>query len=442
MSEILLTQYSGAILGPIAKFLGWIMNGIYTLVYNVTGIENISISIILLTIIIYACLTPLTYKQQKFSKLSQKMNPEIQAVQKRYKDKKDQVSMQRMQEETQAIYEKYGVSPTGSCIQMLIQMPILFALYRVFYNVPAYISSVKNIFVNPLGGQSTGIVDAITSSAGYQDLMTNFIGSVKGLNTVGANFTGSDQGVINNYIVDTLYKLNNDGWATFTSKEYFPDLSNIAATVSEKIDHVNNFLGLSISHTPWNYITETFNSIKAVDATGTIVLLGVMALMIPVLSYLTQLLNIKLMPQAAAGDNDQMAAQMKTMNLMMPLMSLFICFTVPVGLGIYWIGSALVRTFQQIVINKRIEKIDLDDIIKKNQEKAKKKREKMGISENQIINNAKLSTRSVGAMSNDISTEERDDMLTKSAEIKSGARKDSLAAKANLVKDFNERNNK
>ena len=67
---------------------------------------------------------PLTIKQQKFSKLSAKMNPELQAIQARYKNKKDNESMMRMNEETQAVYAKYGVSPTGSCLQLLIQMPI------------------------------------------------------------------------------------------------------------------------------------------------------------------------------------------------------------------------------------------------------------------------------------------------------------------------------
>ena len=113
MSEMLLTAYNGAILGPIAKLLGWIMNGMYILMEKV-GITNVGLSIILFTIVIYALMFPLTYKQQKFSKLSQKMNPELQAVQKKYKDKKDTVSMQNMQTETQQIYEKYGVSDRKS----------------------------------------------------------------------------------------------------------------------------------------------------------------------------------------------------------------------------------------------------------------------------------------------------------------------------------------
>ena len=106
MSDIILTAYDGAILGPIAKILGWIMNGIYNIVYNLFGFENVALSIILLTFVIYMCLFPITYKQQKFSMLTQKMQPELQKVQKKYKDKKDQNSMMATQEGTQAIYQK------------------------------------------------------------------------------------------------------------------------------------------------------------------------------------------------------------------------------------------------------------------------------------------------------------------------------------------------
>ena len=204
------------------------------------------------------------------------------------------------------------------------------------------------------------------------------------------------------------------------------------------VSHVNNFIGLNISDTP-------FQIIKAAFAGGSI-LMAVLALLIPVISYLTQVLNIKLMPTAATagGDNDQMAQQMKMMNRTMPLFSLVMCFTVPVGLGIYWIASAVVRSIQQFFLNKHFDKIDLDDIIAKNQEKAKKKREKMGISENQISNAARMNTRQVTASSKSSvkTTAEKELELEKANALKANAKPGSMAAKANLVREFNERNNK
>ena len=163
--------------------------------------------------------------------------------------------------------------------------------------------------------------------------------------------------------------------------------------------------------------------------------------MIPVLSYLTQIINIKLMPtnnnDGRDNQNDQMAQSMKMMNTMMPLMSLFFCFTVPVGLGIYWILSAVVRGVQQVAVNKHIENLNLDDIIAKNEEKAKAKREKMGIYESQIRNAANTNTRSISSKANANSNNSGYDSVTM-GNVKPG----SMASKANKVREFNEKNSK
>ena len=424
MSGILLTAYSGAILGPIAKVLGWVMNGIYMAMYNLFGIEDVALSIILLTAVIYLCLLPLTIKQQKFSKMTQIMQPEIQAIQNKYKNKKDQASMQAMQQETQLVYEKYGVSPAGSCVQMIIQMPILFALYRVFYNVPAYIVSVKNQF--------SGLVDTITATSGFQDTMTQIMKDYK-LN-VAVDFTTTDTSALKDYIVDVLYKLPKSGWENLT--DYFSNVGSEVDTLTPHMNKFNYFFGLNVSDTPLNIIKTSFASHAW--------LILVVALLIPVISYLTQMLNIKLMPQAGSNGNDQMAQQMKTMNLMMPLFSFVMCFTVPVGLGVYWIAGAICRSVQQLFINKYFKNMDMDDIIRKNQEKAKKKREKMGIAQNQIRDAAKISTKKIESTGEEskMSSAQKELELEKAAAKKANAKAGSMAAKANMVRDFNEKNSR
>lgn len=424
MSGILLTAYSGAILGPIAKVLGWVMNGIYMAMYNLFGIEDVALSIILLTAVIYLCLLPLTIKQQKFSKMTQIMQPEIQAIQNKYKNKKDQASMQAMQQETQLVYEKYGVSPAGSCVQMIIQMPILFALYRVFYNVPAYIVSVKNQF--------SGLVDTITATSGFQDTMTQIMKDYK-LN-VSVDFTTTDTSALKDYIVDVLYKLPKSGWENLT--DYFSNVGSEVDTLTPHMNKFNYFFGLNVSDTPLNIIKTSFASHAW--------LILVVALLIPVISYLTQMLNIKLMPQAGSNGNDQMAQQMKTMNLMMPLFSFVMCFTVPVGLGVYWIAGAICRSVQQLFINKYFKNMDMDDIIRKNQEKAKKKREKMGIAQNQIRDAAKISTKKIDSTGegSKMSSAQKELELEKAAAKKANAKAGSMAAKANMVRDFNEKNSR
>lgn len=437
MSDILLTAYPGSILGPIAKLLGILMDWIYSGISNITGgrVESVVLSIVIITIIIYMCLLPLTIKQQKFSKLSQKMQPEMQAIQAKYKNKKDQASMMAMQEETQLLYQKYGISPMGSCVQMLIQMPILFALYRVFYNIPAYLSGVKSSF--------TGLVDSIQQTSGYQDTLVSLMEKYNVVTSSGLNASNAASKLadasgdtLSNYIIDILYKLPSKGWDALMDGKFFDGIQNAVEKTHDALLHFNYFLGLNISDTPWYIIKSNFT-----DKPDKWLLFVILALLIPVLSYLTQMINIKLMPQATNG-NDQMANQMKMMNLMMPLMSLFICFTVPVGLGIYWICSALVRGIQQFFVNRHIENLDLEAVMAKNEEKAKKKRKKMGLSEDYIKKAAQIKTKSIDNKANVSVSAGTEEKLAKAAEYKANAKAGSLASKANMVKEFNERNSR
>lgn len=415
MTEMYLTAYGGSILGPIAKGLGWIMDKIY-LLFASMGIQSIALTIIVFTVLVYACLFPLTYKQQKFSVLSRKMNPELKKIQEKYKGKKDQASMAAQQEETQALYDKYGVSMTGSCVQLLIQMPILFALYRVFYNVPAYISSVKNVF--------TDLVSGIQGIDGYQDKMQSLYEAAN-LRNVSVDFSATDKTTLGNYIIDVVYKLSSSGWDSL--KETFPTLTDVIGNAYSNLNEINNLFVLSISDTPLNQIKMGF-----ADHNWVLLLAG---LSIPVISTITQYLSILQMPMS--DSNDQMTQQMKTMNYFMPLMTFFIAFTCPVGLGLYWATGGFIRAGQQFFLNRHFEKIDLNDIIEKNKEKAAKKKEQRGIRREQIMANATMNTKRTisdkASYKNDNA-----DILEKAAESRSTAKAGSMAAKANLVKDFNE----
>ena len=119
------------------------------------------------------------------------------------------------------------------------------------------------------------------------------------------------------------------------------------------------------------------------------------------------------------------------------------CFTVPVGLGFYWIMSAVVRIVQQIGLNKHFEHIDLEQIIEKKKETldrvlAGEERHR----QEQIYEAAKMNTRSNSMASKASISQEKTDALNKAEEARAHAKSGSLASKANLVKDFNERNNK
>ncbi len=438
MSYILLTKDTGKIIGPISSLLGYIMEGIF-FVLDKIGIPNIGLAIILFTIVMYLLLMPFTIKQQKFSKLSAKMNPELQAIQAKYKNKKDNESMMAMNMETKAVYAKYGVSPSGSCVQLLIQMPILLALYRVIYNMPAYVGKIKGAFfplVDNLINQEGGVdfVKGLSSASMYMKQFEN------------ANFVNGVESYVQNTIVDVLYKSSSAEWISI--KEQF---SNLAANVDqtlELLNKYNNFLGLNIANSP----SFTLKEAMAAGSYGMVVA----ALLIPVLSAVTQWINVKLMPQATQNNdkkdmNDQqnaMAQSMKTMNLMMPIMSAVFCYTLPAGMGLYWIAGAVVRCIQQIVINKHIDKMDLDEIIKKNEFKAKKKMEKAGVRAEQMAAYANMNTKNVNNIQKKSSKpamtqEEKDEAVRKSTEYyNQNAKPGSMLAKANMVKQYNEKNNK
>lgn len=408
---IVLTQSNTFIIGSIAKLLGFIMNGIFNALSYI-GIENIGLSIIIFTVIVYTLMIPMTIKQQKFSRMSAVMNPEIQKIQKKYKNKKDQASMMKMQEETKLVYEKYGTSPTGGCLGSLIQFPILFALWPVIQNIPAYVTSIKDAYM-PL-------VNQIMATDGYQKIMEG-IGKASPIMINPETYDYSKA----NTLVDILYKFRPGTWDTLADK--FPDLTNLIDSTKNSLTHLNTFLGINIAETPGSmFMTATKNF-----SIGLIIV----ALAIPVLSGLSQWISAKLMQQATSTGNDDdnpMAAQMKTMMNVMPLISVFMCFSMPAGLGIYWIASAVVRTIQQLVINKFLSKKSMDELIEENIKKAAKKREKKDA----------VSGKEINAMAhkNVKNIDEPKRKTTSSNNIdsyKQNAKPGSLASKANMVSDFN-----
>ncbi len=427
MSNILLTQYQGMFIGPVAKILGYLMEGIFY-VLNMIGIHNSGLSIILFTVVIYLCLTPLTIKQQKFSKLQSRMSPEIQAIQAKYKNKKDNDSMMAMNQETQAVYAKYGVSASGSCIQLLIQMPILLALYRVIYAIPAYVASVKDVFFP--------FVDKLIAQKGSAEFIQNFSNAgMYAKQFENESFVSGVTSYIQNTYIDVLNRASTADWLSL--KTQYPSLSADIDTTISALDRYNNFLGLNIANSPSFIIKDAFSSGAYLMVVG--------AIMIPVLAAATQWINTKLMPTQAKSGNeqaDQMAAQMKMMNTMMPIMSAVFCFTLPAGMGIYWIAGAVIRSIQQVVINKHIDKMDFDYIIEKNKDKAAKKMEKKKVQTEKMQQYANINTRNIDInKKSNLSEAEREAALKKANEYYSkNAKPGSMAAKANMVREYNEKN--
>lgn len=218
-----------AIIMPIAKVLGYIFNLLFEAL-SFLHIGNVAVAIVLFTIIVKLCMLPLSIKQQKLTKLNAVMSPEIKAINAKYKDKRnDQNAMMKMQEETKAVYEKYGVSQMGGCVQMLIQMPILLALYQVFRFIPLYISQLKNLFIAFL--KDNGGIMAID---GYADTMKQFGENI--------DWTNVDTAITE------INKFSADKWEAL--RNAFPAFSDTIANSHASLEHMNTFLGINMSQEP------------------------------------------------------------------------------------------------------------------------------------------------------------------------------------------------
>ena len=427
---MLLTKSNGMIIGPIASLLGMFMNGIFY-VLNKIGIPNIGLAIIIMTILIYMAMLPLTVKQQKFSKLQRKMQPELNKINKKYEGRKDPESMERQQAEIKEVYGKYGVSATGSCVQLIIQMPILLALYRVFYNIPAYVPMVKQAFfplVDELISANAG--DYLKETTAARFFLKQFENE---------NYLSGVTEYVQNTFIDVLNKFNSADWTALT--ENFSALKSDITNTVTTLARYNNFLGLNMANSPSSLFKQAIE-------TKTYYLAAI-ALIIPVLAAVTQYLNVALMPQPESQDgNDQMNNTMKSMNVMMPIMSAFFCWNLPNGMGLYWITGAVIRCIQQVVINKQIDKMDIDAMVEKNLEKMKEKEAKEGKKDKNRVSSSTMNTysnmntrrmkdKSSTAVSSDSEKKAQQARQTNGKKYKSG----SLASKANMVSSFNDADN-
>ena len=280
----------------IATPLGYVLKFIYDFV------QNYGIAIILFTLFVKLLILPLSLKSQKSMAKTQKLAPLVQELQKKYAN-----DQQKLNQEMMALYKANGASPTAGCLPLLIQFPIIIGLYRAIQapikyicrgdiNANGVLDSIKKIVENNPGAFNKSIVDGINSA--------------------------SPEIAISSVADNPLFKeLNIANW---------------------KIDF--NFLGLDLSRNP----SEALNALFKTEKIEWSLLL---LLLIPVLAGLTSWLLTKLNPQQqqmqANQENSDQPNMGKTMNMMMPLMSVFFTFMFSAGIGVYWIISNVFQMIQQ-----------------------------------------------------------------------------------------------
>lgn len=279
-------------------------------------IQNYGLAVIAFTIIIKLILLPFMYHQKKSMKKMSKVQGEAQIIQKRYARNKE-----KAQEEIQKLYERENVNPMSGCLLSFITLPIMMALYYAVRKPMTYMMGLED-----------DVIEKIANVIGF----------------------AYDKSSVNGQI--ELAKAVNDGWDA---------VSSFASQGLVNIDF--NFFGLDLSSVPhWNQLNALW--------------------LIPVLSGVTALISSLVMQRmqkiqnpGANSQNDQMQSTMNTMLILMPLMSLWIAFSLPASMGLYWIVNNVFTILQELVLtwfivrfNKQEE--DTETIAKREREEAHQKK--------------------------------------------------------------------
>lgn len=475
MSGIFLTSCTNFFLIRwIANILGFIMNLFY-IVIDKFGIGKISICIIVFTIIVKLVMLPINIKQQKTMKLNSVIMPEIQAIQKKYANKKDNDSMMKQQAELNAVYQKYGTSATGGCLPMLIQFPILLALYAVMACLPNYINEIQDMYNNGvvsyvIGTDESGKLDYHTihelkDLAGLNDVLLDENGD-ENLDKLVTAYFGQKGNYEDEEIKDAVYNSftsaysnvfgKQDAWAIVEASfdeaiENAQDLKAISEADWKKVEDKDLAEYADYTDEDWDALISSYETIldklddnhKDIQVSYSFFTIDLskspangvkIAIIIPILSALAQLLNMKIsmssQQNTGNGTADSMMSSMKVMSYSMCVVSAIFCYTFPAGLGLYWVISSAVQVVIQLILNKKFANMDTDQIIKQSIEKANRKRAKKGLPPNTISTAAATNTRNYKPQTTETSQN------TTGTGSAGGAKKGSISEKANLNKKY------
>ena len=297
----------------IVMALGWIIKTIYDLV------QNYGVAIILFTIVVKLLLLPLNIKSQKAMKKQQKIQPIMAELQKKYAN-----DQQKLQQEMMKVYKENNVSMAGGCLPMLIQMPILVALYQAIQKPLTYMFNVP-----------------------YKNIPSDVVNKVVELaEKAGEKVTGSAEQFVSQLMSVDQIKISS--WA-----------GQVEGTLHEW--YINfNFLGLDLSKKPQNAIAYLSDPMANLSV--------VLLLLIPILAIVSSFLQSKITMKQSGQDKNSGTDQAQSMNAMMkwmmPIMSGYFALILPAGIGLYWIVSGVVQIIQQLALNNYFEKKGEDVVVK------------------------------------------------------------------------------
>ena len=320
----------GKIIGPVANLMGELYNMLFEMLHSSSSVGSLGLAIIIFTLIVKVVLFPLMVKQQKSSIKMQVLQPELMKIRKKYEGMTDQVSQQRMALEMQEFQKKNGISMMGGCLPMLIQLPILYALFYLFQSAYVYVDVIGQNYTD-----IANIIVNIPANLRMEVFMPYAQELVDSYQRVELLKDGLDMGNVNE-VVMLVSQLKADDWTT------------IMAGLGSAGDALTPLLATKAE-------IETFLTIPLVAKAG----LGFPGIIIPIAAGITTYLQSKIMMMMNPQQNDPnnpAAAMTKSMLYTMPIMMGFFSISMPAGLGLYWTISNIFGIIQQVVLQKHYKK--------------------------------------------------------------------------------------
>lgn len=320
----------GKIIGPVADLMGYIYNMLFDILYSNTSAGSLGLAIIIFTLIVKLLLFPLMVKQQKSSFKMQQIQPELNKIREKYAGKTDAMSQQRMAFEMQELQKKNGANMMGGCLPMLVQLPILYALFYLFQNAYVYVDAIGANYVD-IANAIINIPTALRMEV-FQPFAQEFVDMNKNIAIIKDGF---DMSQVND-VVMLVGNLKADDWNTILQ-----NLGMHGVELAGLLEVKNNI--------------ETFLTIPLVTKAG----LSFPGVIIPIAAGITTWLQTKIMnmmnPQNM-DPNNPAATMTKTMLYTMPIMMGVFSITMPAGLGLYWTISNLFGILQQVILVKYYRK--------------------------------------------------------------------------------------
>lgn len=301
----------------ITKPFAWLMVKLYEL----TG--NYGWSVILFALVVNLILTPFMAKSKKGMMRTSRLQPQMQELQRRHEG-----NPQKLNQEMQKLYAENGANPMSGCLWSLIPFPILIALYSVIRQ-----PLTRMMFV------AQEVVDAV--QAYFVDA---------GLYTIPAKQDA--------YFEIKLANLAHEHWTELQSA--------LSGKLEGLLDIDFGFLGLNLGSQPeWNFMFHTDWS----DVSVWLPALGLF--LIPLISAFLSWASMKISSASQPQADANAAASMKSMNIMMPLMSVWICFIMPAAMGVYWIANSVFGMIRDFILTKvytkKLDKEDAERIAARNE---------------------------------------------------------------------------